>query len=140
MRAAPRRSSIDERWQRVKAIVDKRDRSCRALRCMTLAEAKMVEKIPNFSKRRDRAHLLSAGSHPRYIYCPENVYKISHTLHERLDNYQDLVTGEPIDSNQRYWWAWRIATSSTEKYDENVDYELELHGIMKTGLLGGDTE
>jgi hypothetical protein len=40
----------------------------------------------------------------------------------RLDAYQDLVTGDPIDANQRLWWCVRIAEQSTEPYNADVDY------------------
>jgi hypothetical protein len=118
----------------VKAVVDKRDKGCRVIRCLTLTESKIVEKIKSFNKRLDRAHMLSASSRPEHIYNPKNVMKISRTFHERLDNYKDLMTGEPIESNERFWWCWRIMNIRTDKYLESIDYEAMIMSELTSGI------
>jgi hypothetical protein len=128
-----RRGKDDPVWKELKRVVDKRDgRVCQVLKCLTLKEAALVQAEKSFNARLDRAHLLSAGTRPEFTYFPSNIRKISHSFHERLDNYRNLVTNESIDDpNERMWWAWRIATSSTDAYEPERQYELELIELIK---------
>ena len=118
-----RRSKEDPKWNDLRDKLKKRDPHCRVIRCLTISEAKIAEKIHGFQKRCDCAHVLSVGSYPELTYNEKNCYRISRTFHSRLDNYQDPITEDDLDRNKWSWWWWRIINKSTEKYDEETPYE-----------------
>jgi hypothetical protein len=127
-----RRSTKDPRWQDLKARVDRRDRRrCRALACLTITEAKAVLNSTEFNKKLDRAHLFAASQYPELIYTDDNVVLLSHTFHERFDQYRDLITGDVDDSlNRHFWWQFRIMSRAAIKYDEAFDYELACRRLV----------
>jgi hypothetical protein len=120
-----KRSSSDEKWQRVKCVIDKRDnRSCQFEKCLSAKEAYMLK--VNGPKTLDRCHIFSAGSHPELIYNSKNVITLKRFIHHRLDSYKCPLTGEPLDANETHYWWHRILLRKVTDYDSNIDYELLL--------------
>ena len=120
-----RRSSDDPKWVETKKIVDKRDkRQCQFERCLTAKESYQLEKGSPVTL--DRAHILSAANYPDQIYNPKNVITLKRFIHRRMDDYQCPLTGSPVNKNLHFFWWYRILKKSTELYNDNTDYELEL--------------
>jgi hypothetical protein len=118
-----RRSSNDPKWNQLRERLRRRDTSCRLSQCLTIAEASQI-KIGR--EHCDCAHMFSASSFPELIYNDRNVYRICRSMHRRLDEFKDPVTGDFIDENHHWWWWYRIVHKSTEKYNNEIDYEMKL--------------
>jgi hypothetical protein len=48
-----------------------------------------------------------------------------------MDNFQDLVTAEPIEVNKHFYWWWRIIQNKVFDYDEHVDYENLVRSLIQ---------
>jgi hypothetical protein len=70
----------------------------------------------------DHAHVFEVGSHPEHYIKTNNVYLLCRGAHRRMDDFQNPLTGKPIDKNEHFYWWWRIMNSSTEPYEEDIDY------------------
>jgi hypothetical protein len=115
------RKVLEEKWQAVCKIVDKRDKTCRLLKCLTPGE---IAIIGNKGKARlDRAHFYAKSTHPQFKYCINNIYKINHFSHINLDNCQCPLTGVHIERNKRDWWWFRIIYKKTNKYNSELCYQ-----------------
>lgn len=120
-----RRSANDAEWQNVKKVVSQRDRNrCRMQFCMSTKEFYQL-KAPDGKdvKNLDHAHIFSAGAEPSQIYNKKNIVLLSRGFHRRMDNYQDPITGEPIDLDHHYYWWYRIYHKSTEAFNPEKDYK-----------------
>lgn len=108
---------LDEKWEKLKEIVDKRDKhSCRLYRLLTVEEINLV-KNDLFGKLKtiDRAHVFRRSSYPHLKYESENVYCLYRLFHSRLDQYQNPLTGAPTTKEEIEQWWRRIV--GNEKYD-----------------------
>jgi hypothetical protein len=115
----------DEKWNTVCHVVDRRDgNNCRL--CMILTPGEMSLLGSKSKQHRDRAHVFPRSLYPSLIYNPNNIVKLNHYSHINLDNCLCPLTGNNISRNERDWWWVRITNKSTEKYDENIDYTLNL--------------
>jgi hypothetical protein len=105
-----------------KAAVDSRDhRQCRLLKCLSVKESHQLK--AGTEKAIDRAHIFAASAFPDQIYNAANVVTLSRWAHRRMDNYQNPITGEPLELSEHYYWWWRILNHLIADYDENIDYE-----------------
>ena len=124
-----RRGKNDIYWENCKQQVDKRDkRTCQFIRCLLAKEAYSLK--TGSPAILDRAHIFAASSHPNLIYNVNNVITLSRYIHRRMDDYQDPLTGDPIDVNTHYYWWLRIKTHKFVEYDADTDYEQELTRII----------
>ena len=124
-----RRSSDDPLWVEAKKQIDKRDKhQCQFERCLTAKEFHQLR--PGSPKNLDRAHIFSAANFPNLLYTLKNVITLRRYIHQRMDDYQCPLTGDPIEINQHYWWWIRILNHSTEAYNELIDYE----ELLKTAI------
>jgi hypothetical protein len=112
---------VDKKWNQLCKIVEKRDSSCRLLRCLTPGETKIIGL--KCQCRLDKCHVLARSISPENIYNPKNVYRINSFSHHNLDKCQSPLTGDPIKREERDWWWWRIINKSTERYNPEIDYE-----------------
>ena len=110
----------DPRWAELCKKIDKRDRHDRLMDCVTPGEARIAK---NLVKRLDRCHILARSARPDLIYNENNILKLNRTSHNRLDNCQCPLTGEPIARNVRNWWWYRLIEKTTVLYEENTDYQ-----------------
>jgi hypothetical protein len=111
-----RANTIDEKWEHLKEIVDRRDsHTCRLYYQLDNEERRQI-KESFYGKFRtiDRAHVFRRSRYPHMKYDSENVYCLSRLFHSRLDSYQDPITGKAIDEEASVAWWKRII--GEEKY------------------------
>lgn len=118
-----RRSSEDPKWTECKEQVRKRDKGrCQFQFCISLKEAYLLK--DGSQKALDPAHVISASVDPTIIYNPKNVVTLQRFIHRRMDNFQNPLTGEDLNSHNEHWyWWWRITQHKSINYDENTDYK-----------------
>jgi len=130
MAADYRRSSTDEEWQKVKKLVDQRDkRSCQFIKCLSAKEAHQLQN--GSPTTLDRAHIFSAANFPDLVYNPKNVITLKRFIHMRMDNYQSPINGDPIELNEHWYWWYRIFNKTICEYKPELDYEV----LLKSGII-----
>lgn len=128
-----RRSSEDEEWCKVKAIVDVRDNhTCRCCQILRPFEVKQSEELnpPRWMLEQiDHAHVLPVGNNVTLTYEPTNLYCLCRWHHTHIDNLINPLNNNPMTQNEQWYWWVRIRYKKTFTYDEAVDYE-DLYNAM----------
>lgn len=81
-------------------------------------------------RKKDKAHILPKSIYPQFEFDEDNIITISRLFHERLDNYQDLLTEKFIGDNGRKKWIERIMKEN-KFWDENMTYDMFLQNKLK---------
>jgi len=108
---------IDEKWENVKEIVNKRDKKkCRLYITLTDKEKELVDKeLRGRFKTIDRAHVFNRTCYPHMKYNTANVMCLYRLFHSRIDNYKNPVSDESITNEERIEWWKRIV--GEERYE-----------------------
>ena len=90
---------IDDRWERVREIVLKRDSyECCLMNLVNYYDdyLLMVKNGGSYIKIIDVAHVLSRSTYPKLKYEPDNLVCLNRYSHSLMDTSCDPITGEPI--------------------------------------------
>lgn len=117
-----RASKLDEKWEHLKEIVDKRDgHSCRLFKLLSIDEKKSVQEyLHNRMKTIDRAHIFRRSKYIHMKYMAENVVCLYRLFHSRLDSFCDPLTGIAITSEEVDKWWRRIVGEEKYNWLENI--------------------
>ena len=120
----------DPLWEDCKRRVDLRDkRQCRLIRCLSASEFHQIKS--GTPTRIDRCHIFSRSSFPELIYNINNIISLQRFIHQRMDNYQSPITGDLISVEEHFYWWWRIFCKKIEKFNPEINYEIELIKLIK---------
>lgn len=125
-----RRSSEDPKWTECKSIVRQRDKSrCQFQFCISIQESYSL--VVGSQTALDPAHVIPASVDPSIIYEPKNVVTLQRFVHRRMDNFQNPLTGEDLNSSNEHWyWWWRITQHKVISYDADVDYKQLIYNYI----------
>lgn len=78
----------------------------------------------------DIIHILDRNHYPQFEFDLDNVFLGGRFFHERLDNYQDLITGEIIGKDGKQYWIERIMKGNNlwaldMSYDKFLEIKLQ---------------
>lgn len=121
-----RLQKIDEKWERVKEVVDKRDKKqCRLFSILSDEEKKLViNDIRGKFKTVDRAHVFPKSTYKHMKYNSENVVSLFRLFHLRLDACKNPLTDESITNEERCEWWKRIVGEEKYLYLCSLTHEL----------------
>ena len=114
----------DYKWLELKEELVFRDGSCLVMKILTPQEISIVEKLDGYwlnNKFVDGAHIKSRAELPKQIYNIKNVVLLGRFFHTRIDNYQDLITGENISKEQVAQW-WTRIMQQNNLWPKDYDY------------------
>lgn len=98
-------------WIEVRQEVFERDGyTCQLMAVLTSEERAMINVDVN-PDAVDPAHIYPRSTYPHLKYHPDNVVSVSRIFHQRLDNHQHPLTGDPIAGDDRLMWFQRIIGS-----------------------------
>lgn len=117
-----RRTSEDIEWQNVKEEVRKRDGGmCVLCRILTKAEYRQfLRSRPVYIDVIDPAHHESVSGHIEGTYDKDNIYSLCRAMHQRMDNFENPVTGKPMSVEEHDNWWDRIIQGAKEMEKMNV--------------------
>jgi len=114
--------------QKIDKKINERDKSlCALLKILTPEEFNNFINNNNTNvlwkiRKKDNAHILPKSSYPEFAFDMDNIVVLSRLFHERLDNYQDPLTGIFIGKEGRKKWFERIMKEN-RIWDENMTYD-----------------
>ena len=113
----------DYAWLELKEELLLRDGSCLVMKILSTDEIKQVEKQDGFwlQKHLDGAHIISRAECPNQIYNINNVVLLGRFFHSRIDNFQDLITGESITKEEVARW-WTRILQQNKYWSSDYDY------------------
>lgn len=117
----------DEKWEELKFKLFKRDKSCLLSKILTEREKQFLNKYQKdflyINNYIDGAHILSRNEAPNLVYEVTNVILLGRLFHQRLDSYQNPLTGKSITIKERKRWFERIMIQNN-LWEKNYTFDL----------------
>lgn len=122
-----KRSKSDFIWLDIKNKCRARDKFCRCCSILLPSEVETRKSLSNFNNimtmSLDVAHCKPVSTNPEIMYDINNVYLLCRWCHTNIDNFRSPASLKNLSENEHWYWWYRIKHKSTEKYNDNKNYE-----------------